>query len=376
MLLRILPAIGHLKLVDIRPAHLNALYANLAEVGIRRDGQKAIPKIEIAPILKDRGMTRAGLANAAGVSATTITAITQGKRVNLSVAESVSNTIGEPLESLFTIESNATPLSVKTILEHHRLCSTILRQAEKEMIVQYNAAAKATPPKLPQTEAECFQPEEVASIRDALEREPLKWKMLTHLLLITGCRRGEIAGLSWDRIDWDNRQIKIDRASLYSRTIGIYEDTTKTSTTRFIKLPMETMALLREYRLWYMELQMMNGDKWENSGYLFVKENGSPMHPDSITDWMGKFANRHGLPRINPHKFRHTMASLLYFSGADAVAVSKRLGHAKVSTTQNIYAHFIAQADEQAAESIADAILRQPKKPVFTSNENIVKLAF
>lgn len=161
--------------------------------------------------------------------------------------------------SLFTIEINDEPLSVKTILEHHRLISTILKLAEKEMIVQYNAAARATPLRLAQKEAESLQPEEVEAIRDALEAEPLKWKVATHLLLVSGCRRGEIAGLMWDKVDWDNNQIKIDQASLYSRTAGVYEDTTKTITTRFIKLPVETMQLLREYKTWIVGINLQAG---------------------------------------------------------------------------------------------------------------------
>ena len=55
-------------------------------------------------------------------------------------------------------------------------------------------------------------------------------------------------------------------------------------------------------------------------------------------------------------------ASVLYCSGADPVSISKRLGHAQVSTTQNIYSHLIEQADTQSAERIADAIFRTEKK--------------
>jgi len=47
----------------------------------------------------------------------------------------------------------------------------------------------------------------------------------------------------------------------------------------------------------------------------------------------------------------------------DSITISKRLGHAKVSTTTDIYAHIIKQADERASECIADAILR-PKKEI------------
>ncbi len=357
---RINPAIGHLKLADIRPQHLNTLYANLGESGIRADGEKAVAKVDIGALLKEQKLSRNKMADKAGVSATTITTITQGKRVTKAVADAVAAALNMPPNKLFAFERNTKPLSDKTIMEHHRLISTILAQAEKEMLVQYNVAKRASPPKVTRQEAETFQPEEVRAIRDALENEPLKWKMASHLLLITGCRRGEIVGLKWDKIDWDNCQIKIDHALLCSKTRGVYEDTTKTSTIRFIKLPVETMQLLREYRKWYVELQIENGPRWNNTGYLFVQDDGKPMNPSSLTGWLRKFAKRHGLPHVHPHKFRHTMASLLYYNGMDSVSISKRLGHAKVSTTTDIYSHIIKQADEKASECIADAILRDP----------------
>jgi site-specific recombinase XerD len=102
----------------------------------------------------------------------------------------------------------------------------------------------------------------------------------------------------------------------------------------------------------------MLGSKWQNSNFLFVNEEGGAMHPDSLTGWLDKFAKANNLPHINPHAFRHTMASLLYFNGVDSVTISKRLGHAKVSTTSDIYSHIIKQADEQSAECIANAIFR------------------
>ena len=359
LLTRINPAIGHKKIIDIRPMHLNDFYKNLGESGIRIGSERATAKVDIAAMLKEQKLTRIRLAEMAQIAPATVTTAIQGKRVNKSVADALAGVLGRGTRDLFTIEANNEPLSVKTILEHHRLISTILKQAEIEMIVEYNAATKATPPKLPQQqEIESFQPEEIKAIRAALELEPLKWRVIVHLLLITGCRRGEVAGLQWSRIDWSKNQIKIDRALLYSRTKGVYEDTTKTSTTRFIKLPIETMQLLREYKMWYTELQLKNGDRWIKSDYLFVKDDGSEMHPDSITDYLGKFAERHGLPHINPHKFRHTHASLLIAKGVDVVTVSKRLGHAKVSTTSDIYSHAIQQADEGASECIADALLR------------------
>lgn len=291
MLQRINPAIGYMKIEDIRPGHLNDFYAQLAKPG-----------------------------------------------QNLKTGGQLSN---------------------KTILEHHRLISTILAQAEKEMLIPYNPASRAEPPQPQKKEVTYFQPDEIIAIRDALESEPIKWRTITHLLLITGCRRGEIMGLKWAKIDFQNNQIRIDNNLQYTPARGLYEESPKTAASiRNIKLPAETMALLAKYKTWQTEQRLASGDRWIDTGFVFAQENGTPMHPDSLTDWLGKFSKRHGLPHINPHAFRHTMASILYFNGMDSITISKRLGHAKVSTTADIYAHIIQEADERAAECIGDVILR------------------
>lgn len=290
MLQRINPAIGYMKIEDIRPGHLNDFYAQLAKPGQNKK--------------------------------------TGGR------------------------------LSNKTILEHHRLISTILAQAEKEMLIPYNPASRAEPPQPQKKEVTYFQPDEIIAIRDALESEPIKWRTATHLLLITGCRRGEIMGLKWAKVDFENNRIHIDNNLQYTAARGLYEETPKTAASvRNIKLPAETMQLLWQYRSWQARQRLASGDRWTYTDYVFTQENGKPMHPDSLTDWLGKFSKRHDLPHINPHAFRHTMASILYFNGMDSVTISKRLGHAKVSTTADIYAHIIQEADERAAECIGDVVL-------------------
>jgi len=358
LLVRINKAVGYMKLGDIRPQHLNSLYASLAEEGVRGSGSKATPIVDFAVLLGSKKMTRACLAECAGVAPATVTVLTKGNSVSEQSAMAVADALAMSLESLFAVEKDTSPLSSKTITEYHRLISTILTQAEKELLIPYNPAHKATPPKLMRREVECFQPDEVQKINKCLENEPIKWRAITHLLLITGCRRGEIMGLHWSAIDWKNSQIKIERSLLYAKDIGVYEDSTKSGTTRYIKVPNETIQLLKRYQIWFNEMRFKNGDRWHDTGCVFTKDNGEPMNPESITAWLRDFSNRNGLPKINPHKFRHTMASLLFFNGLDSVTISKRLGHAKVSTTTDIYSHIIKQADELAADCIADVILR------------------
>ena len=108
----------------------------------------------------------------------------------------------------------------------------------------------------------------------------------------------------------------------------------------------------------------MNTDRMEyysflDNSILFTQDDGKPMHPDSVTTWLDRFAKRHGFRHINPHAFRHSMASLLYFNGMDSVSISKRLGHAQVSTTADIYAPVIEKADQRSADILADVFLKK-----------------
>ena len=143
-------------------------------------------------------------------------------------------------------------LSAKTIVEHHRLISTILDQACKEQLIPFNPASRATLPKVSKKEVNYFQPEEVAAIREALEKEQIeveqaeedkpgskkniiKWRTITELLIMTGARRGEILGLKWSAVDFEANRLHICNNILYSPDRGIYEDTPKTDQNRTVK---------------------------------------------------------------------------------------------------------------------------------------------
>lgn len=359
LLERVNRAIGHMKLADIRPQHLNSLYQNLQEDGIRKDGGHAKMKIDLAAWLKAHHMSKSALAKEASCAASTLAAAGKGRAIQRDTAERIALAMGSKLGAVFTVDMKSAPLSPKTILEHHRLISTILGQAEKEMLVPYNAASKATPPKTDHKEPNYFQPEDIAAILDALEAAPLKWRLITHLLIVTGCRRGEIMGLKWDKIDFDRRQITIDRALLVGKKGIAYEDTTKTGDTRYLNIPVETVQLLQEYRREQMVLRLKNGDRWQDTGYVFTRDDGRPMNPDSVTAWLSDFSEKNGLPHINPHAFRHTAASVLIAAGTDVVTVSKQLGHSSVSTTESFYSHMIEEAKAQASECIADVLIRK-----------------
>lgn len=82
------------------------------------------------------------------------------------------------------------------------------------------------------------------------------------------------------------------------------------------------------------------------------------MFPGYVCNWLAEFSKRHGLPHINPHAFRHTQVSMLFFNGIDSVSIRHRLGHTHVSTTTDIYSHVLKEAEEHISDCVADVILK------------------
>lgn len=357
---RIYPAIGHIRLNELRADHLNSLYTELGKPGSAKCRSWAYSKADLAAILKERGISRVKLSETTGLPLNKVYAAVRGERVNAEAAEAVCKALNLKLSETFLVMRDNKVLSAKTVLEHHRLISTVLEQALKEGLVAVNVAKRATLPKVERKEVNYFQPDQLAAIREALEHEPLKWKALVHMLLITGARRGEVLGLKWRNVDFENSRVYICNSVLYSADIGVYESTPKTEKSkRYIYLPRETMELLRKYRAWQDGERLRLEGYYLDRGFVFAQDNGAPMHPDSVTDYLKKLSRRYGLPHLNPHAFRHTMASMLYYNGVDSVSISKRLGHAQVSTTANIYAHVIESADKKNAEILSDVFLKK-----------------
>jgi integrase len=251
------------------------------------------------------------------------------------------------------------PLSPQTIQHHHRVIHMIFAQAVKEHIFMYNIADTTAPPKTDKHEAEFFELEEVLAIRDALMQQPLKWQAITNLMIDTGARRGEILGLKWDDIDFKNNKIEIRNNLQYTPERGIYlEESTKTNENRTVTVAPEIMHILYIHRKDQLHYKLQCGTYWIETGFCFTQDNGTPMNPDSINGWLTKFSENYNLPHIHPHKFRHTQASLLNFTGEDPVTISKRLGHKQVSTTQDIYSHIMKGADERASDKITSMLYR------------------
>ncbi len=122
---------------------------------------------------------------------------------------------------------------------------------------------------------------------------------------------------------------------------------------RLIALDGETVAVLRGQAASQLAEQQELGDDWIDSGRVFTIESGEQLHPERISALFARLVRTAALPPIPLHGLRHTYASLALAKGVNAAIVSRRLGHATVAFTLDIYSHVLPQVDAEAAEVIA-----------------------
>ena len=174
------------------------------------------------------------------------------------------------------------------------------------------------------------------------------------MLLATGARRGELAGLQWGDVDLEAAKLRIERSIEKTKAQGLRSKPPKTKHgRRLITLPASAVAVLREHRKSQLELRLALGaGRLPDDAFVFGPIEGGLLDPDRVTwDWRRITAAK-GLPKVSLHALRHSHASALIASGADPVTVSRRLGHGSPVVTMSIYAHLFGRSDEAAAAAM------------------------
>lgn len=251
-------------------------------------------------------------------------------------------------------------LSPMTVRHHYRCLSAILQDAYKWGLIPENPCNRTEPPKVPRTRIRTLTEEETQQMLLSLQEQSLKGRTLIWLAIASGLREGEIMGLEWDDIDFADSTISVKRVSQYLPGRGVYTKAPKNeSSQRTIAIPENVMALLREYRIEWLENKLKAGSLWQGTNRIFCTWDGRPGTPDWPLKWWHRFLMRAGLPKVSFHSLRHLSATMLIAANVPLKNVSERLGHTNINTTTNIYAEALKSVDRQAAEKIGE--LLEPK---------------
>ena len=245
-------------------------------------------------------------------------------------------------------------LSARSVRAVHTTIQSALSDAARKGTVVRNVAALSDPPAAGRSDQamNVWTSDELRYFLEAISGHALY--PLRLLAATTGMRRGELAGLTWRNVDLDAARLTVNRQIL-SVGYNLIESSLKSTTSRrTIDLDPLTVAELRRHRRNQLEQRMATGRR-SDDGYVFAKPDGSPVHPDYISQTFRRVVTKLDVPRIRLHDLRHTHASILLQQGVNAKVVSERLGHSSVAFTMTVYQHVMPGMQAQAAATFGAA---------------------
>lgn len=257
----------------------------------------------------------------------------------------------------FLLDIQSSGLSHGSVIKHYTVLHSLFKMAYMTDMIDKNPMDKVERPRprkeeMRNSEVEAYTTSEMKHIMDCLANEPLKWQTLVRLLIDTGIRRGECCGLQWQNVDFQNCTITVEHNLCYTPEKGVYLDTPKNGKTRTIDVDPDVIFLLKLLRNEQAGKAI--------SQFVFTQENSpDPMHPQSPTRYMTKFAKRYGVKDMHPHKLRHSFASIAITNGADVASVSEKLGHSDKAVTLRMYTHANEESMKRASQIFREALKNQ-----------------
>lgn len=167
------------------------------------------------------------------------------------------------------------------------------------------------------------------------EKASLDWLIL--LVAKTGLRFSEALGLTPDDFDFTHQTLSVNKTWDYKRGTG-FVPTKNASSVR--KVQMDWQLVMQFAGL----LKGLPADK-----PIFVD---GKVYNSTANGVLARHCRNAGVPVISVHGLRHTHASLLLFAGVSIASVSRRLGHASMTTTQETYLHIIRELENQDVDIV------------------------
>ncbi len=318
------PTLGHLRLSELRETHISAAYAAMRQLG--RESGAVTPALRRLQAARSGGVVR--------------------------------------------------PLGVASVRRVHATLMSALNAAVRRRLIRVNPAAYVELPAARRPRAVVWTPGRVEAWHRTGQRPSVAvWTAeqagafldaatfdrlypLFHLIAYRGLRRGEAVGLRWADVDLQWSQITISQQVVQ---LGWQLETGQPKTdsgARLVTLDPVTAQVLGTWKGMQDAERGQWGNAWQDTGLVFTREDGTGLHPATVTRTFHRLADDAGLPPIRLHDLRHTAASLALQAGVPLKVVSEQLGHSSLAITADTYTSVLPAAAQAAAQAMADVVPR------------------
>ena len=188
---------------------------------------------------------------------------------------------------------------------------------------------------------------------------------LIMFMIGTAVRCGEAIGLTWNNIDFKNKEVIINHQLIYKKTgktYGFYADSPKTNSgIRAIPMTTDVFKALIEQR----QNQLSKG--WRTnveidgySDFVFSTKNKNPIMPSALNNILLNIVNRYNskeqkklyLPHISAHNLRHTGCTRMAEAGIDPKVLQYIMGHSNISITMDVYNHISPERNRKEMDKL------------------------
>ena len=229
---------------------------------------------------------------------------------------------------------------------------TALRDATRLGDLAANPIDRTRPPKQNPRRVGTFTAQQVEGLLAAAG----DWQPLYALAAYSGLRRGELLGLQWPDVDMEAKTLTVSRSLVKTadNRHGAVQKPKTAAGVRTVALPGLAMDALRAQRGAQARHRLAAGPTYQDAGWVFATGLGASLVPDDTSRTFSRICAAAGLPPLSFHSLRHTAASLQLAAGVPLETVSKRLGHATLATTADVYGHLLPEANAAAAGKVDD----------------------
>ena len=268
--------------------------------------------------------------------------------------------IQEFYNSLLSSTENHKALSPKTIKNIHGVLHHALEQAMLNNYIRANPSNACVIPKAVKKKVKPMNEKQIASFLKAIKGH--KYEHMFLVALFTGIREGEVCGLQWDCVDFDNGTILIDKQlqSLRGKTRGNKEKyaliSTKSGKERTITAAPYIMEMLRKTKQTQDGYRKEFGELFKDSGFVFTNEIGSRVTPQALYRAFKLVVTELDMKDVRFHDLRHSYAVVSLKTGDDVKTVQENLGHATSSFTLDTYGHVTEQMKKDSANRMENFI--------------------
>lgn len=167
------------------------------------------------------------------------------------------------------------------------------------------------------------------------------WDWLILLIAKTGLRFSEALGLTPDDFDFAHQTLSVSKTWDYKNGGGF--------------VPTKNESSVRKVQLDWQLIMQLSGllKNLPHDKPIFVH---GKVYNSTVNDVLARHCKNVDVPVISIHGLRHTHASLLLFAGVSIASVSRRLGHASMTTTQETYLHVIRELENKDVDIVMRAL--------------------